>query len=91
MEIETIKPLGSLVMIKLEKIDETRASGIFVPNQEQRKADMGTIVKISEDLLGNTEFQIGTKVLFKKWNAEDIHDNKDYILIDVDSIIAIIE
>lgn len=86
MNIETMKPLGNRIIIKLDKNEDIRLSGIFVPNQEQRKSDIGVIVKMSTEVV--TDLSVGDRVIFKKWEADDIHDNKDYILIDIDNIIA---
>lgn len=88
MEIENIKPLGNLVMIRLEMEDEKTVSGIIRSTNVEKKMDTGIIVKISEDLIGNPDFEVGTRVIFKKWTAEDLHSVKDCVILDANDIIA---
>ncbi len=91
-----IKPLGNRVVLKqLEAIKSTN-SGIILPNQSQEKPLEAEIVAVGLGALINgqrvpMETKVGDKVIYSKFAGTEIKvDDKEYIVISEDEILAII-
>lgn len=74
-----ITPLGDNVLITTEDEKSETQSGIIIPETaKERKPMKGTVVAIgrgkefSTGLIGQMEVQIGDKVIFEKYGADDI-------------------
>lgn len=81
-----IKPLGDKILIEVIKEEKMTASGIVIPDTvKEEKPQIGIVI------IGK-EFKKGTKVLFSKYGPVDVKlDEKNYVIADLEDLLAIIE
>jgi len=92
-----IKPMFDYVLIKPLEREEVTASGILLPDTVKEKPQMGEIMAVgegfgSEDGRENKiTVKVGQKVIYKKWGGEEVKiDNKEWLLVEQKSIMAIV-
>lgn len=87
-----ISPIGERVVLKSVKAESKTLSGIIIPETNQEKPVFAEVVAFSNEV-GNKElFEIGDKVLYTKYKGTTLTNGDDeYIVIDLDDILAIIE
>ncbi len=94
-----LKPLGNHVIIKPIKEEKTTKAGIVLPDTaEEEKPERGKVVAVGPGkILGNGQryaFQVkvGDQVIFKKYSPDEIKiEDEEYLILDEDDILAIIE
>lgn len=94
-----IKPLHDNVIVKPSNTEEITASGIVLPETAiKEKPERGEVVavgpgkRMENGMLSPVSLKIGDKVIFKKYSPDEIKiDNKEYLLIKEDDILAIFE
>lgn len=53
---------------------------------------LGKIVAISDNYSNDEKLDVGTTVIISKFSGNKIqHDNNEYLVVDIDSILAIVE
>lgn len=83
-----IVPIKTWILAVRDKTEEVSKGGILLPDQAKRQACMAVVHAVGNDV---TEVAVGEKVLFGKYNGEDIIDlGYEYILLKEDEILAII-
>lgn len=87
-----IKPIGDKVLIEPKAPETQTASGIIIPENAQSKSQVGTVISVGN---GKKDFPMTVKegdvVLYRKYAGTEIkHENKDYLLMLEDEILAII-
>jgi chaperonin GroES len=86
-----VKPLGERLLIKPIVEEKKTAGGIVLPDaakEKPMKAEIVEVGKLSEDCV----LKVGDKVIYNKYSGTEIKiDEEDYIIIDVNDILAKIE
>lgn len=85
-----IIPLGERVLLKAAKTEEKTASGIYIPQAAQEKTQIATVVAVgtSEEIT----VKVGQKVLHDKYAGTEIKDDgEDYLILNYQDILAVIE
>jgi chaperonin GroES len=93
-----LKPIGERVLIEIKASDEKTAGGIVIPQASQEKTQEGKIIAVGTGKVDEKgvkhpiELKVGDKVIYDKYagTAYKIGD-KDYLVIKVDEILAIVE
>lgn len=93
-----LKPLGNKVIIEvLEAVNKTKG-GIVLPDTAKEKPQEGKVIavgsgKVAKDGKKITpEVKVGDKILFGKYSGNEVKvDDKEYLIIDADDILAIIK
>ena len=93
-----VKPLGDRVLIKpLEEKEEKRGS-IIIPDTAKEKPQEGEIVAVGRGKITDKgevkplELKVGDKILYGKYSGTEVKiDNKEYLILHEDDILAIIE
>lgn len=93
-----IKPLGDRVVLEAAPKEEILKSGIVIPDTASKeKSDQGTVVAVGPGrILDNgqrSEMSVkeGDKVLFSKYAPSEIKiDNKEYLVVEESSILAVL-
>lgn len=85
------KPLNNMVIIK--KLDEevkSKSGIILAPSSEGRERnDLGEVIAIADSI---NELIIGDKVIYSKYAGSSLkQDGEDYLIIDIDDILAVKE
>lgn len=94
--MQTIKPLGSRVLIKRSKAETTKG-GILLPDSAQEKPKEGVIMAVGPgkiDEHGNKEHipvKIGDRVLFSSYAGTEVKNNEEELLIlSVEDILGVL-
>ena len=91
-----LKPLYGKAIVCVEKNDKTE-SGLVLTSNLDADTLVGVIYSISEyyDRLGNVKnncINVGDKILISKFSGNKMeYDKKEYIVLDIDNILAKIE
>ena len=93
-----IKPLYNNVLLKKEKAANETKSGIIL-TQKEKNEDYAIVVALSSckevkinDKVYEMPLKVGDKVMYKKYSGTDIkEDDEEYILINAEDILGIVE
>ena len=94
-----IKPIRDKVIVKPITEDEVTKSGIVLPDTiDKERPEKGEVVAVGDGkTLDNGQklpmsVKVGDVVMFKKYSPDEIKvDDKDYLVISEEDIIAILE
>ena len=93
-----VKPLGDRVLVEPVEEKEVKKGGIIIPDTAKEKPTEGVIRALGtgkKDDDGEVipfEVKVGDRVLISKYGGTEIKlDDKEYKLLNVDDILAILE
>lgn len=93
-----IKPLSNHIFVETFNEEKTTKGGIFIPASSEEKPIIGKVVAVGpgkttdEGKLILLNVKIGDKVLFTKYTPNEVKvDDKEYLVIREDDILAIID
>jgi len=91
-----IQPLGARILVEPSEAEETSAGGIILPEAAQEKPREGKVIAVGPGrVLDSGELQPmsvneGDIVIYTQYGGTEIkYDNKEYLLVDEDSVLAI--
>jgi len=85
-----VKPLGNRVLITVKETEEKTAGGIYIPQTAQEKTQRGVIEAIGTD--EDLSVKVGDEIVYDKYAGTQINvDDKEYLIISGDDILAIVE
>ena len=85
------KPLGERALVRIVEREETTASGIFLPDTAKEKPQTAEVVAVGqfEDGIQVSE---GDVIVFAKYSGTEISlEGDDYMILDADDILGIVE
>lgn len=93
-----IIPIGGNILVQPVTEDKMTASGIVLPDTiDKEKPQKGKVIAIGTQRLSQTgekidfNVKVGDIVLFKKYSPDEIEiDGEDYLIMDEDSILAVL-
>jgi chaperonin GroES len=93
------KPLGARVLAKrVEEEEQKTAAGIIIPDTAKEKPQRGTVMAIGTGKTKDDgsripiEVKEGDEVLFGKYAGKEVKiDGVEYLILDEDEILGIIE
>ncbi len=92
-----IKPLVGRVVIKATEAEETTKSGIVLTSAAKEKPQISEVIAVGPAgvLNGNEikpEVKVGDKVVTAKYSGTEIKiDGEEFVIINADDILAVIE
>lgn len=92
-----IKPLSNRVLVKMEEGEETTKSGIILSNSAKEKTQIAEVLEVGpgEKIDGKLEemyVKKGDRVIVSKYAGTEVkYDNKEYLIVKQDDILAIVE
>lgn len=94
-----LKPIGDHLILEAEKIENPISSAFYIPDSASKeKPERGVIIavgagrQLANGKLSSMPVSIGQTVVFKKYAPDEIKlDGKDFLVITVSDIIAVIE
>jgi len=87
---ETIQPLGSRVLVRIEAEESVTRSGLFVPDTAKEKPQRGIVEAVGDDTEA-IKVQPGDRVLFAKYTGTEIKvDSSDYLIIESADLLAVV-
>ena len=85
-----ILPMDDRVLIEILVTEQKSIGGIIIPQKSQEKTQEGIVLAIGES--NTITVKIGDKIIFDKYSGVEIKKNdKIYLLIRIDDILAIID
>lgn len=92
------KPLGSRALVKIVEREEKTASGIVLPDTAKDKPQTAQIVAVGEGKLDDNGNRVtldakeGDVIVFAKYSGTEIKlDGEDYMILDADDILGVVE
>ena len=88
------KPLGLRVLVERVEEEAKTASGIIIPDNAKEKPLEGIVKAVSKEVQydENLPLKEGDKVVFAKYSGTEITiDGKEYLVLNTDDILGIIE
>ncbi|MCX7956986.1 MAG: co-chaperone GroES [Endomicrobia bacterium] len=93
-----IKPLGDRVLIKPLEEKEVKKGNIIIPDTAKEKPQQGEVIAIGKGKVTDDgkvlpmEVKVGDKILYGKYSGTEIKiDNQEYLILNQDDILGIIE
>ena len=92
-----MKPLGDRVVLKQVEIEEKTKSGIILPDSAKEKSQEALVVAVGpgkavDGKLTPMQVREGDKVIYSEYAGTEVElDDKKYIIVGQDDIIAIVE
>ena len=92
-----LKPLGDRVVLQHQKAEEKTKSGIILPDSAKEQPQEAVVVAVGpgKEVDGKKiEMQVkeGDKVIYSEYAGTEVElDDKKYIIVGQDDIIAIVE
>ncbi len=86
----TVKPLGERVLVKMDKVEEKTAGGIYIPQTaQQENTQIAVIEAIGADV---KTVKAGQKILHDKYAGTSVKiDGEDYLILNIKDVLAVIE
>lgn len=93
-----LKPLGNRVLCKRLEEEETLKGGIVLPESAKKKQETAQVIAVGtgkKDKNGETisiPVKVGDLILMEKYSGQEVTlEDKDYVIVRADDIIAIVE
>ncbi len=94
-----IKPLGDHIVVKLVKEEVVTASGLFLPdtNDKEKKAEgeviaVGPGKMLESGVRAAMELKVGDHILIKKWGGDEVEvEKQEYKIVSQADVLAILE
>ena len=84
------KPLGERALVQLIEREETTASGIVLPDTAKEKPQTAEVVAVGEG--EEVKVSEGDVIVFAKYSGTEISLNgEDYMILDADDILGLVE
>lgn len=84
------KPLGERALVRVVEREETTASGIVLPDTAKEKPQTAEVVAVGEG--DDLKVSQGDVIVFAKYSGTEISlDGEDYMILDADDILGIVE
>lgn len=93
-----IKPLGDKVVVEPLESEEKSPGGIILPDTAKQKPQEGKVIAVGPGRIlddgkrAEMAVKVGDKVIFAKYGGTEVTiDGKELVILDQDSIYAIVE
>ncbi|MBN1622208.1 MAG: co-chaperone GroES [Endomicrobiales bacterium] len=93
-----IKPLGDRVVVKALEQKEVKKGGIIIPDTAKEKPQEGEVVAVGKGKVNDDgkviplDVKVGDKILYGKYSGTEVKiDDKEYLIMNQDDILGIIE
>ena len=85
----TIKPLGERILVKMDKVEEKTAGGIFIPQTAQEKTQIAVVEAIGDEV---KTVKVGQKILHDKYAGTSVKmDGEEYLILNIKDVLAVIK
>lgn len=86
------RPLGERVLVERVEEDTKTSSGIIIPDNAKEKPLMGIVKAVSAKIKDDKILKENDKVVFDKYKGAEIKlDSKEFIVLELDDILGVIE
>ncbi len=85
------KPLGERALVQMVEREETTASGIVLPDTAKQKPQTAKVVAVGTFEDGK-KISKGDVIVFARYSGTEITlDGEDYMILDADDILGVVE
>ncbi len=85
------KPLGERALVQIFEREEKTVSGIVLPDTAKEKPQTAKVVEVGEFENG-VKLNQGDTIVFAKYSGVEISlDGEDYMILDADDILGVVE
>ena len=87
-----IKPLGTRVLVEVDKAETKTASGIIIPDSAQEKPQRGKVVAVRKGTKDEEmELKVGDAILYGRYAGTEIkYEGKEYMIIQQSDVLAVL-
>jgi chaperonin GroES len=92
------KPLGARALVKMVEREQTTESGIVLPDTAKEKPQTAEVVEVGDGKVDKDGQQVqvevskGDVIVFARYSGTEIKlDGDDYMILDADDILGIVE
>ena len=96
--MKKIKPARDRILVQPTEVDTVTASGIVIPDNAKEKSMQGTVIAVGTGRVTDEGVTIplavneGDKILYSKHAGQAVKiDSTDYIVLEEDDVLAIVE
>ena len=93
-----VRPLHDRIMVERLEEQEVRRGGIIIPDTAKEKPQEGKVVAVGTGKVGDDgkkiplDVKTGNKILFGKYSGSEVKiDDKEYLIMREDDVLAILE
>ncbi|WKK69549.1 co-chaperone GroES [Brochothrix thermosphacta] len=93
-----LKPLGDRVVIEIIETEQKMIGGIVLPDSAKEKPSEGIVVatgagrSLESGTKTTLETKVGDRIVFSKYSGTEVkYDDKEYLILREDDILAIVE
>lgn len=89
-----MKPLRKLVLVEPKQEKKVSDGGIYFPDSAKKEKQIteGTVKKLGNKIPNDCLMSVGDKIIFGKYAGHEVkHNDKDYILLKADKVMAIVK
>ena len=92
------RPLHDRILVTRIEEQETRKSGIIIPDTAKEKPQQGKIIAVGDGKIMDDgkrmqmDVKVGNKILFGKYSGSEVKiDGEEYLIMREDDILGILE
>ncbi|TLD95116.1 co-chaperone GroES [Helicobacter jaachi] len=86
------RPLGQRILIERVEEDTKTSSGIIIPDNAKEKPLVGVVKAVSAKIKDDKILKENDKVVFGKYKGAEIKlDSKEYIVLELDDVLGVLE
>ena len=93
-----LKPLGDRVVIEIIETEQKMIGGIVLPDSAKEKPSEGIVVatgagrSLENGTKTTLETKVGDRIVFSKYSVTEVkYDDKEYLILREDDILALVE
>lgn len=93
-----IRPLFDNILIETLEKETRTASGIVIPDTAKEKPQEGKVIAVGPGKVDDKgvrlpmDVKVGDRVLYKKWGGNEVKlEGKEYLIVKMDDLMAVIE
>lgn len=97
LSISQVKPMPGYVLVEPAKVEKQTASGIYLPDSHDEKAQHGKVIAVGADTTdekGNklvSPVKKGDQVIYKKWGGNEFKaGDTEYQFFKFEDVLAVI-
>ena len=84
-----LKPLADWVVAQVEEAPTKTASGLYLPEKATEKPKTAKVLSVGKDV---KEIKAGDRIVYKDYSSKEVKiDDKEYILVKAEDIIATVK
>lgn len=87
--MSALNPLADWIVAEQEEAATKTASGLYLPDKSTEKPKVAKVVKVGPKV---KEIKVGDRIVYKNYSNNDVKlDDKDYILVKEEDILATVK